>query len=151
MRWFIAFCVLFFLSCVADAQSAVTGTGSTSLQLSWILPVARENGVALTATEISGVELRYKLKTATEFNSVVLPGNTVRSYEVAGLAAGDYEFYIAVFDTDGLYSNFVSIAYKMNTSGPRPVTNLAVKRQVVDAVETCSASKTCKVVRAAGQ
>jgi hypothetical protein len=68
--------------------SASSSTSSSvvdgSVSLYWDVPNQRENGEYLDITEIGGYEVRYKLK-------------------------GDYEFQIATFDTNGLYSGFVGI------------------------------------------
>ncbi|GGY71194.1 hypothetical protein GCM10011613_14760 [Cellvibrio zantedeschiae] len=59
-------------------------------------------------TEIGGYELRYKLKSESEFKTIRIADGFTDAYYFNYLK-GDYEFQIATYDTEGLYSNFVSI------------------------------------------
>lgn len=149
MRWFIAFCFLFLFSCFADAQTVIGG--AQSLQFNWVPPVLRENGSALPAVEIGGYELRYRIKGATAFNSVIIPGGATKAYSLSGLASGEYDFQIAAFDVEGLYSAFVAINYKLSVSPPKVVTGFTVKRPGVDVLEICLSSPNCKVSKGEGQ
>ena len=74
----------------------------------WSIPTQRENGDYLDITEIGGYELRYKLKSANDFTSVNIDSGFTDTYYFDYLQ-GDYEFEIATFDVNGLYSSFVSI------------------------------------------
>ncbi|MGM8226632.1 hypothetical protein ACSV5M_08615 [Cellvibrio sp. ARAG 10.3] len=74
----------------------------------WSIPTQRENGEYLDIREIGGYEVRYKLKSATDFETVTIDSGYTDTYYFDYLQ-GDYEFEIATFDVDGLYSNFVSI------------------------------------------
>lgn len=148
MRTLIGFICLLFLSCVGYAQTAAT---SASLTLNWAAPTARENGVALAAAEIGGYELKYKLKTATTVNTIVIPNASARSFVLSGLPAGEYDVQIAVFDTDGLYSAFVPINYKLNLSPPKGVTGFTIKRSSIDVISLCLNTPNCKVQLGDGQ
>lgn len=74
----------------------------------WLPPTHRENGDYLDITEIGGYELRYKLKAESRYTHVHLLGGYTDSHYFDYLE-GDYEFELATFDTDGLYSEFVQI------------------------------------------
>lgn len=84
--------------------AAVDGT----VQLYWDVPTQRENGDYLDITEVGGYELRYKLKGENTFKSIVIKDGFTDAYYFDYLK-GDYQFQIATFDTDGLYSDFVDI------------------------------------------
>jgi hypothetical protein len=74
----------------------------------WSIPTQRENGDYLDIREIGGYELRYKLKSEDNFISVNINSGFTDTYYFDYLQ-GDYEFEIATFDVNGLYSEFVSI------------------------------------------
>jgi hypothetical protein len=77
------------------------------VQLRWQRPVDREDGEYLELDEIGGYELRYKAKGDTEEQSVIIDA-AADSYQLSGLK-GEYWFEIAVYDKNGLYSQFVSL------------------------------------------
>lgn len=79
-----------------------------AVQLLWNIPTQRENGDYLDITEIGGYELRYKLKGDNEYKTVLIADGFTDAYYFDYLK-GDYDFEIAIFDKDGLYSNFVTI------------------------------------------
>jgi hypothetical protein len=74
----------------------------------WSIPTQRENGDHLDIRDIGGYELRYKLKSAEDFTTVNIDSGFTDTYYFDYLQ-GDYEFEIATYDVDGLYSKFVSI------------------------------------------
>lgn len=146
---FIGLCVVLLLSGFANAQ--VNTAPVATLQLNWAAPVARENGVALTTTEIGGYEIRYKLKSATISNSIVLPNGSLTSFALAIPTAGEYDVQIAAYDTDMNYSSFVALGYKLNLSPPKSVNGFNVRRLTIDVQETCAANPNCKVVKGDGR
>lgn len=79
-----------------------------SVTLYWSAPMQRENGTDLTTNELGGYEIRYRQVGDTEYQSVVINDATVDQHYFDGLPDGDYEFQIAAFDTEGLYSEFVT-------------------------------------------
>lgn len=78
--------------------------------LEWYRPDYRENGDLIRDGEIDGYEVRYRKVGAEEHRSVLLEGETVVEHELEGLEKGEYEFSIAAYDDNGLYSEFVSIS-----------------------------------------
>lgn len=81
---------------------------SSDVTIEWFIPTERENGDYLELAEIGGYEIRYKLLSATQYTSVKVSDGGADQYDL-GYLAGDYEFEIATFDTNGLYSDFVAI------------------------------------------
>ncbi len=79
-----------------------------AIRLYWNAPNQRENGEYLDITEIAGYELRYKLKSESTFKAIRISDGFTDVYYFDYLK-GDYEFQIATFDTNGLYSGFVSL------------------------------------------
>jgi hypothetical protein len=58
-------------------------------------------------TEIGGYEIRYRKLPDGQFQSIVLAADQVQ-YSVTTVDAADlYEFSVAVFDQNGIYSDFV--------------------------------------------
>jgi hypothetical protein len=80
------------------------------LTLEWTPPTERENGRYLELTEIGGYEIRYRLTNESSYKTLKV-GPNVNRHTFTDLL-GDYEFKIAAFDTDGLYSKFVIIRSK---------------------------------------
>lgn len=76
--------------------------------LEWTTPDQRENGNYLELSEIGGYEIRYQQGHDGERQSIIVEDGYATSYEL-DLEEGAYEFSIAVFDVNGLYSQFVPI------------------------------------------
>lgn len=74
--------------------------------MSWNIPLQRVNGESLDLSEIGGYEIMYRNTGDLLFESVIVSDSTVSNYLLENLESGQYEFLIAVFDTDGLYSDF---------------------------------------------
>ncbi|WP_341936722.1 fibronectin type III domain-containing protein [Marinimicrobium sp. C2-29] len=94
---------------VADSEESVT-VEDGSVTLEWYRPDYRENGDLIRDGEIGGYEVRYRQVGAQEAESVVLDGEWEVEYQLEGLEEGEYEFSVAAYDTNGLYSEFVSIS-----------------------------------------
>lgn len=125
------------------AQTPAGGAVAPSLQFNWLPPTQRENGAALTTAEIGGYELRYRLKAANNYSYVAIPSGTAKSYVLAGVAAGDYEYQLAVYDKDGLFSNWVTVV-PIVAANPKPVTGATAKPLGVDVKAGC-VSPACRV------
>ncbi len=120
MRWFYAVLVLCFSLTASGTANAYIRPGAaplpavaSALQLNWLIPLERENGANLPLAEIGGYELRYRIRGAKNFKSVIVRGASNKTFSMRGLPIGNYEFQIAVFDADGLYSTFIPIKYKL--------------------------------------
>ncbi len=90
---------------VTTNSEQVVGDG---VVLEWTTPDQRENGSYLELNEIGGYEIRYQQGAGGESQSVVVNDAYATSHEL-NLEDGIYEFSIAVFDVNGLYSQFVPI------------------------------------------
>lgn len=82
---------------------------SKSLSISWTLPSSRENGDPLPSGEIGGYEILHKEESALTFTSNILTDSSITNYVIEGLEVGTYEVKIATFDSEGLYSDFVTV------------------------------------------
>jgi hypothetical protein len=78
------------------------------VSLKWLPPTERENGHSLSTNEIGGYEVRYRNLAENSYH-YLSAAKDQRQLDIDNLN-GDYVFEIAAFDTDGLYSNFVSLA-----------------------------------------
>lgn len=89
-----------------------SSTSSTMIEgpvvLYWTVPTRRENGELLDTSEISGYEVRYKLRSKRDFTYIKIASGYTDTYYFDYLK-GDYEFQIAAVDINGLYSRFVTI------------------------------------------
>lgn len=97
-------------SSISSNSSAPSNSAevSGSIQIYWTPPNQRENGEFLDITEVGGYELRYKRGTDTRYTSVIINDSYRDAYYFDNLE-GDYEFQIAAFDTNGVYSSFVIV------------------------------------------
>ena len=73
------------------------------VMLSWNPPTERVNGVMMTANEIGGYEIKAK---CTNFPIEVFQTQEL-VYEIEVTEPSNCEFYVATYDTDGIYSDFV--------------------------------------------
>lgn len=96
-----------------STDTGSTDTGSTDntvangVTLYWTAPLDRVNGSLIEYTEIGGYEIRYKQITDAEYTTVVISDASVEQYSFDSLTnADEYIFEVAVFDIDGLYSEF---------------------------------------------
>jgi hypothetical protein len=93
----------------SSAQSSTSSVGVNGpVVLYWTAPTRRVNGNYLDINEVGGYELRYKLRDQSSFTYVKIPSGFTDSYYFDYLE-GNYEFQIAAFDVNGMYSSFVPI------------------------------------------
>jgi uncharacterized protein CbrC (UPF0167 family) len=93
-------------SSAATAKLTASTTGSVTLR--WSTPNARENGDYLELDDIGGFEVRYKKSTDISYTTKVIADNRTNSINL-GTLSGTYQFEIAAYDTNGLYSTFIPI------------------------------------------
>lgn len=95
---------------MASDQVTLTVTAApastTSVTLSWTIPSARENGDSLELYEIGGYEIQYKKAGDALYYSETVSESQTSQHVVTNLEAGDYEFKIAAYDVNGLYSQY---------------------------------------------
>lgn len=75
---------------------------------SWSHPTARSNGDYLELDYIGGYELRFKMPLTNDYVYLVIEGNRITSL-ATDLIPLNTAVEIAVYDINGLYSNFVSL------------------------------------------
>ncbi|MEJ2043365.1 MAG: fibronectin type III domain-containing protein [Reinekea sp.] len=85
-----------------------TIVATPNVSLYWSTPLKRVSGEPLLQSDIGGYEIRYKKVDDSQYTNIVLKDNSIERYTIGGLEyAGSYTFEVAVFDTDGIYSEFV--------------------------------------------
>jgi len=107
----------------SSAYSSSPSTGSVSAAtpsnkigfLEWEHPSERANGEYLELEDIAGYELRYS-RDNEHYESIVIPGSKTTSYKIPFAINNikGIKVEIAVFDTNGLYSEFVDISPAVN-------------------------------------
>lgn len=86
-----------------------SNSAASSVTLYWSAPVERVNGDAMTFNDIGGYEIRYKKSSDDSYTNIVISDASVEQYLIEDLHnADDYVFEVAVFDNDGIYSDFVT-------------------------------------------
>ena len=83
-----------------------TGSAQLVATISWEIPTQRENGQDLLLSEIGGYEILYRPTLSAVYESIVVEDQTQTQIVLNNLPSGEYEFVIAAFDSDGLYSDF---------------------------------------------
>ncbi|MEP4545269.1 MAG: fibronectin type III domain-containing protein [Saccharospirillum sp.] len=88
------------------------GNGNDSqaraLTLYWSAPVERLNGEPMDFTDIGGYEIRYRAMNSDDYTNVVIDNPAVEQYSFDALTnVNDLVFEVAVFDSNGIYSEFV--------------------------------------------
>ncbi|GGX53533.1 fibronectin type III domain-containing protein [Saccharospirillum salsuginis] len=95
-------------------------TPTIDVTLYWSPPATRENGDVLATSEIGGYEIRYRLDGSSDYTTVVINDGSVDQYLFQGLDDTTYQFEIAAFDQDGLYSEFVVASYNPHHVHKKP-------------------------------
>ena len=69
----------------------------------------RVNGEAMKANEIGGYEIRYKKASDSLYSNLVLNNRNTDQHSFIDIETAELvSFEVAVFDTDGIYSDFVT-------------------------------------------
>ncbi|WP_028671335.1 hypothetical protein [Saccharospirillum impatiens] len=102
------------------SANAGSGTGSSignssdndsvarALTLYWSAPVERLNGEPMDFTDIGGYEIRYRSQNSDNYTNIVIDNPAVEQYSFDALSnVNDLVFEVAVFDANGIYSEFV--------------------------------------------
>jgi hypothetical protein len=98
-------------SASSKTSSASNSSAAQTVTISWDHPSQRENGAFLQLEEIGGYEIRYRNPTDKNYTHITLTGNSATEYTFPDtLPVQGVEFEIAVFDTAGLYSQFVKVS-----------------------------------------
>lgn len=93
---------------LVDAEAQLFQVDGPSFE--WERPVERENGDELPISELGGYELRYREEGSQEYQMVLI-SETDEAVHIEKLESleGVYEFSVAAYDSEGLYSEFVPI------------------------------------------
>ena len=79
----------------------------STVTIYWSAPVERVNGEAMPLDEIGGYEIRYRLTADTLYSNVIIEGYSIEQWMLEIEHPELYTFEVAVYDTDGIYSDFV--------------------------------------------
>lgn len=90
------------------SSASSKASGSKTVTISWAHPNQRENGKFLELDEIAGYEIRFKKPTDSRFTYLMVSGNTTTELSYTGNLDGA-TFEIAVFDINGLYSQYAPV------------------------------------------
>ena len=90
---------------------AVTASASGAATLSWLPPVERSDGTALT--DLAGYTVYWSLNPDNFVNSVELDNPGLTSYMVTGLTRGTWYFSMTAFDSEGISSPYADVVSKV--------------------------------------
>jgi len=95
-----------------SSPSSIARSSSPSqqgLRISWSHPTKRGNGTFLELDEIAGYEIRFKQNLTSNYTYLILSGNRTTTYPTDLIPANSI-IEIAVYDKNGLFSDFVAIS-----------------------------------------
>lgn len=92
----------------STSSSKIGSNGLKTVTITWEHPNQRENGKFLELDEIAGYEIRFKKPTDARFTYLMVNGNTTNELSYTGSLDGA-AFEIAVFDINGLYSQYAPV------------------------------------------
>ena len=81
-----------------------------AINISWIAPVEREDGTAISMAEIAGYRVYYGTTQGSYPNKVDVPGGNTMQVTLSGLVAGTYYIVVTTMDRDGRESAFSQVA-----------------------------------------
>lgn len=88
-------------------ESGELETGSVILY--WSAPFQRVNGELMDDAEIGGYEIRYKEAMGSSYTTILIADAGTEQYLIENISSPDtHIFEVAVFDTEGIFSDFVS-------------------------------------------
>lgn len=90
-------------------SSSSSSANPQTVKIVWTHPKTRENGEFLSLDEISGYEIRYRKPDDKYFTYFSISGNRTTEFSYTSDFTSA-EFEIAVVDSDGRYSRFVSVS-----------------------------------------
>jgi len=79
----------------------------SDVQLYWFKPLTRANGQLMPDKEIGGYEIRYSKHGESSYSSLILPPGKTQHTFLSFEEADSFDFSVAVFDVNGLYSEFI--------------------------------------------
>lgn len=91
---------------ISITTPAATATGDVTLY--WAPPTQREDGTTISESELGGFLIRYKPRSATDYTLIDINDRSAKSRIISNLT-GDYEFQIAAYDSNNLYSTFATL------------------------------------------
>jgi hypothetical protein len=79
-----------------------------SIVIYWSAPTERANGDPMSRDEIGGYEIRYRSESENSFKTILIQDTAVNQYTLDNIKLDSTRVEVAVFDTDGIYSDFVT-------------------------------------------
>lgn len=83
---------------------------SGSVMLYWSAPQQRSNGDPMTISDIGGYEIRYRNSKTPYFKTILIRDADIDQYRLNNIVLDNLVIEVAVFDTNGIYSDFVRAA-----------------------------------------
>lgn len=80
---------------------------SGSVMLYWSAPQQRSNGDPMTVNDIGGYEIRYRNAKSPYFKTVLIRDPATEQYRLNSVVLDNLVIEVAVFDNNGIYSDFV--------------------------------------------
>lgn len=96
-------------SMASSSRSSSSSVATQQVTIQWVHPTQRENGDYLELDEIGGYEIRVRPANSSSYTYHTITGNQTTNY-VLGNYTSTMTIEIAVYDAEGLYSQFVPVS-----------------------------------------
>lgn len=101
--------LLFSLTLLSGCQISELHTTYGDVTLYWSPPLERANGDPMDMGQIGGYEVRYRTANRSYYTAVVITDPYTSQLRLEQIEnPTETRFEVAVFDTDGIYSDFVT-------------------------------------------
>lgn len=138
--------LLLALCLLAFSSFAQTAAPKSIVALKWGIPTQRENGKALSLTEVAGYEIQYKAASSQQMQKVLVVGGSATSYDLELPTIEAYDIYISAYDTKGLFSVGLKVTYTPETSPPK-MKDFSIAQKFIDPQTSCTVELLCKLVK----
>jgi len=103
-RCFMLFVIMLLSACSGGDGGLAGGTGSAGL--SWAAPAAREDGNALSLSEISGYRIYYGVQKNVYQGQINISDASITQTSISGVPLGRYFVVMTTIDVNGRESHF---------------------------------------------
>ena len=106
LSYLLAFSLVFPLVACSGGDGGSSSSSSSSPSLSWVAPSEREDGAALSPSEITGFRIYYGTESGNYSNTVDIDDHTATQAVLTGIPSGDVYIVMTTIDADGRESSF---------------------------------------------
>ena len=106
LNYLLALILVLPLVACSGGDGGISGAGSNVLNLSWVAPSAREDGSALSLSEIASYRIYYGTESGDYQNELDVNDSSAVQAQISGIGSGTYYIALSTVDTEGRESSF---------------------------------------------